>query len=165
VSFTSYSNTPKALGKANFPASLFLFNLTKANEFYFVTNAYIFAMKQDNIMLGIDGLYRYPTPNVFQDARICWGKNEEAIKNFKSLAALNGAVRRFFTAPFNSDLFATHNLSPKFPWGKLTRTPDSDTAEQYLSFLTKNPFDNEWLVPHTSEFKNFDTAIKTIFAS
>jgi hypothetical protein len=94
------------IGKAHLPAALMLFTLTKANEAYFVSDSRIFALKQDNVMLSIDGLYHYPTPNVYEDARICWGQNEEVIKNFKNLSALNGVVRRFFTAPFNNDLFS-----------------------------------------------------------
>lgn len=161
VSFSNGSTT-KVLGKANLPAALFLFVLTKANDAFFVNNAYIFAIKQDNIMLGIDGLYQYPTPNVFTDARICWGSNEEAIKNFRSLAALNGAVRRFFTAPFNSDLFNQSMVSQSFPWAKVG-ADSSGQAERYLKFLTENPFNSDWLMPHRNEMKNFDSAIKLIF--
>jgi hypothetical protein len=162
VSFSSRGRAADAVGKANLPPALFLFILTKANDHYFVSNSYIFAMKQNNIMLGIDGLYSYPTPNVFPDARICWGQNEEAIKNFKSLAALNGAVRRFFTAPFNDDLFQTSCLNSKFPWAQVSRDNES-VAQSYLKYLTEHPFDTEWLLPHSREYKNFDTAIKTIF--
>lgn len=163
ISFASRAPGPASVvGKANLPAALFLFVLTKANEHYFVSNSYVFAMKQNSIMLGIDGLYRYPTPNIFQDGRICWGTNEDAIKNFKSLAALNGAVRRFFTAPFNDDLFQTSYVSSKFPFGQVQRN-DNSLAANYLKFLTENPFDTEWLAQSGSEYKNFDTAIKTIF--
>ena len=163
ISFSSRgSGGGEHIGKANLPAALFMFVLTKANEHYFVSNSYVFAMRQDSVMLGIDGLYKYPTPNIFPDARICWGQNDEALKNFKSLAALNGAVRRFFTAPFNDDLFQTSHLSSKFPWGQVPRDTVSPAAG-YLKFLTEHPFDNEWLATHNSEFKNFDTAVKTIF--
>jgi hypothetical protein len=162
VAYHGRSGSIAQIGKVNLPAALFLFVLTKANDHYFVSHSHIFAMRQNNIMLGIDGLYRYPTPNVFPDARICWGQNEEAIKNFKSLAALNGAVRRFFTAPFNEDLFQTSHVSAKFPWTQVSRG-DGLTVPNYFKFLVENTFDSEWLVPHNAEFKNFDTAIKTVF--
>jgi hypothetical protein len=163
VSFATGSNV-EVVGKAHLPAALFLFVLTKANDAYFVGNSYIFAMRQDNIMLGIDGLYQYPTPNVFPDARICWGQNEEAIKNFKSLAALNGVVRRFFTAPFNHDLFNTGHLSSKFPWSKVARADgEGNSAKSYLKFLTENAFEGEWLVPQRESLRNFDSVIKAIF--
>ncbi len=154
-----FGNTSTQLGKAHLPAALFLFTLTKANDAYFVNDTRIFALKQDNVMLAIDPLYQYPTPNVYEDSRVCWGYNEEAIKNFKNLSALNGVVRRFFTAPFNHDLFRTRCVSGEFPWSNVG---GDHTAADYLKFLTNQPFKPDWLVPHHL-YNNFDAAIKGIF--
>jgi hypothetical protein len=140
------------------PPALIFFCLSKANDAYFVSDSRIFAMAQNHIMLGIDGLYKYPTPNIYSDARICWGQNDDGNKNFKSLAALNGIVQRFFTAPFNDDLFGTTMVQTSFPWAGST-----GGAMGYFKQLVNQPFDNKWLVPATNEFKNFETAVKTIF--
>ncbi len=148
-----------AVGKVNLPAALMLFTLTKANDAYFVADTRIFALKQDNVMLNIDALYQYPTPNVFEDARVCWGQNEEATKNLRTLSALNGVVRRFFTAPFNNDLFRNQHVSKDFPWDSVAgdRTP-----LEYLKFLTQQPFKPQWLVPHHI-YTTFDNATKSVF--
>lgn len=153
---------PQPLGKATLPAAVIFYVLTKANDAYYVNSSYIFAMKQNNVMLGLDALYKYPTPNIFEDQHICWGQNEESIKNFKSLAALNGATRRFFTAPFNHDLFRRDLLTRDFPWDKVVA--GEDVAEIYLKWLvSQNKFDDNWLAPAPERFKTFDAAVKTIF--
>ena len=153
----------KKIGKVSLPAALFMFVLTKANDAYFVNKSHIFAMRQNHVQLGLDGLYAYPTPNVYEDARICWGHNDDATKNFKSLAAINGLIYRFFTAPFNNDLFRTQCVSKNFPWKDL---PAQDRlTESYLEFLTTHPFNVDWLTPARAECQNYDKAKKFVFGS
>lgn len=151
----------QTINTVSIPPALFLFTVAKKPEGYSVIYSKLFAMRNENIILSTDALYHYPLPNVYDDNRICWGNNAAAIKGLKSLAALGGLVRRFFSAPFNQDLFNTKCLSSEFPWGEIEKKTDY-LALNYMRYLSKNTFSKSWLKPVADEnYNTFTKAIKS----
>lgn len=157
---TKISNVP-------LPAAFFVFVLTKTGKMFRQTKAYLFALGNDRIVLAKDKLYKFPVPNIYNNAdnaenQICWGGDNE-LYDLPSLAGAESLVRTFFNAPFNHDLFGTDKLDPKFPWGKVSKP---DRIDEFFKLLSEQPeFKTDWLAPTIPVYANYTTAINTITAS
>ena len=100
-------------------------------------DSFLFALKgKRGISFNTDRLYKYPTPNVYDNGRICWGAVE--IEEVTHLSSVEGLVGSFFANKFNSDLFSG-KLTSEFRGGRTSVT-------SYFKSLTKEVFQDEWLV-------------------
>lgn len=99
-------------------------------------DSFMYAIKGKRVSFSSDRLYRYPTPNIYDNGRICWGQVD--IDDMTHLSSVEGLVNSFFANHFNSDLFT----------GKVTSSfPGSTNAETYFADLTSiESFKDEWLV-------------------
>ena len=149
----------QSVNTVSIPPALFLFTVAKKPEGFNVIYSKVFAMRNESVILSTDALFTYPLPNIYEDNRICWGNNASATKGLKSLAALGGLVRRFFSAPFNQDLFNTRCLNVEFPWGELDKKTEY-LALNYFKYLSKNTFNKSWLKPIQDD--NYNTVTKAI---
>jgi len=99
-------------------------------------DSFMFALRgKRGVSFGSDRLYKYPTPNIYDNGRICWG--EVDIPEMSHLSAVEGLVGSFFANKFNSDLFS----------GKVTSEFTGKTSvTSYFTKLSKEErFKEEWL--------------------
>lgn len=143
------------------PAALFVFQLVRRAGVYLPSQIYVYGLKGDRLLFSTDELFVYPLPNIHhEDNRICWGKNSTDLK-LKSLAGVEGLIRTFFTAPFNSDLFDTKKLSHTFPWNKVS-SPGDYNVKRYFEYLAENGFDRDWLRPLEVVDRDFMNIVKKV---
>ena len=103
-----------------------------------ITASKVFALA-DPIKKG-DRLYRYPYGNVYEDGRICWGKNKKLpeITCFKDFEKV---IQLFFAAETNNDLYKSPNFSRNSEKVELSQS-------ELIQFLTgKTEFPVEILNP------------------
>lgn len=83
-------------------------------------------------------LYRMPFPNVYHDARICWGYNFGGRGDDASMTMTTrntGILADIFrTSTFNHDLFSEH-------WSRISAIVHKNSIEEYFNHLTTVP---EW---------------------
>lgn len=98
-------------------------------------DSFMYAIRGKRISFSSDRLYRYPTPNIYDNGRVCWGSVD--IEDMTHLSSVEGLVNLFFANNFNADLFT----------GKVTEAfPGNRNADRYFEDLTKEDFKDEWLV-------------------
>lgn len=88
-----------------FPDLVFYLKAQKGN----VTASKVFALESSDTTPKAK-LYRYPYGNVYEDGKICWGKNQSTIPKVHCLKDFEKVVTLFFGAETNNDLYHT----PKF---------------------------------------------------
>lgn len=162
ISYNNGSSSSVAkIKNVNLPPGLFLFMLNKAADGrYNLLKSKLYALKNDSVMIYMDTMFHYPAPNIYDDGRICWGSNETATKGIKSLAALSGLARIFYSAPFNNDLFrASIHLGPDFPWREANATGEN-LVKGYFQYLSEHSFDRLWLRPMDETQNNLTKVIK-----
>lgn len=152
----------KVLRGCNLPTAIFMLRLFKKTDGRLsIGDTNLFALRQQHVSLATDSLFHYPAPNVYPDShRVCWGNALEGISTIKSLSALTSICLRYFSAPFNSDLFRAGDLSNAFPWSETDK--DVALVEGYFSFIRDQPFDNTWLRPALPAYSNYGKALTAI---
>lgn len=120
------------------PAGIMFITLRGSdNRSYRYVSGQMYAVAGDRIMFKNEDLYRYPTPNIYEDGRICWGYVE--FDEFPFLSSVEGMVSSFFTNKFNTDLFY-NKLSNNF-----TGIEERGVGE-YFKYLSENEFQTSWLI-------------------
>jgi hypothetical protein len=105
-----------------------------SSEFQHVSTS-IFATRGNRIMFNHDRLYKFPTPNVYDGGKVCWGN--VSLGNIQNISAVEGVVSSFFANKFNNDLF----------YGKLNPAYTGPVnAKDYFKLLTEDEFNDDWLV-------------------
>lgn len=162
-----YGNSrPKTTEGCHLPTALFAFHLFKKYDGRLsVGETHLFAIRHPHINLSTDPLFHYPAPNVYPEShRVCWGGALSGLESIKSLGALTSLAQRYFTAPFNQDLFRAGDLSNAFPWSEVRSSGDGSLVENYFKFISEHPFDNSWLRPALPAFSNFGKAVQKLKA-
>lgn len=145
----------KTVKAVNLPASIAFFQLIQKEDGFYHSTSFLFALEGQRLFLEKDKLYKFPLPNIHhEDNRICWGNNDMS-ERIKSLAGVEGWLRSYFAAPFNSDLFDTKKMASQFPWNKLESTEGRFDVEGLFKLLADKPFDVKWLTPPEGGFDTF----------
>ena len=91
----------------------------------------IFAVKDDFYRVHEKSLLYYlPFPNIYEDGKVCWGRNAQ-IKNVKTLIQTTVILERYFTSVFNDDLWHSG------PWDKYKVT---SVGEMFKELQNKDAF-------------------------
>lgn len=166
VKYDTHDGKVIDVGEVDLPTGLFFFNLSRerrTNRLHIGTT-YLFALRGKRLGLPTETLYRYPAPNVYDTSfHVCWGESLRGIRSLPSINSLYSIAMRYYSAPYNRDLFGRGNLSADFPWADAQEvSPGQGDTETYLNFLKDHPFDSSWLNPAPNQYMNFNRAISTI---
>lgn len=134
--FEPYGGEGKTFGQVSLPGGILFEKVSReaGGELKHV-RTHIYATRGKRIMFNHDRLFNFPTPNVYDNGKVCWGNVK--LGNIKHLSAVEGVVNSFFTNKFNSDLF--HNkVNTNFPG-------PTNSALDYLKYLDTNEFNDDWL--------------------
>lgn len=128
------------IDNVSLPAGLFIEKMMREpGGTYRHIDSYLFALSGNRITFNTDTLYKYPTPNIYEDGRVCWG--EVDFGEMRQLSATEGLISSFFCNYFNNDLFYDR-VSQDFS-GIVSRG-----VQSYFEYLSQNEFDDNWLLSH-----------------
>lgn len=139
IKFEAYARDPQEFENVSLPSGIMFEKLLRQpGGSYRHIDSYLYAMGSDRVNFSSDRLYKYPTPNVYEDGRVCWGSVERT--DIRHLSAVEGMVASFFSNKFNTDLFYD-KVSDGFP-ENINRGVD-----EYFKYLSEHEFQTGWLVP------------------
>lgn len=116
-----------------------------------IDESYMYASLQKITSMS-DMIYRVPLPNLYSDARICWGSSSPD-SSIRGLARLDVLVNEYFNTEFNDDLYQpvprpftsmtewqAATAAEKNTWTKLNLDPMGILSDQFLQpHLIANP--------------------------